>query len=432
MQPSRFNILSRLPGRKDWVVVNLLSGEADLLEGDEVQFLQPGARDIPRAFVEKGYWCDPEAEELAYRLRYIDFLEKREQEEVQVLFVPTYQCNFDCSYCYQSDYGQEAAALHPGITDAFFGFLREVVAPKKHYVTLFGGEPFLDGAGYHRALSVFIARCGKEGTDLAVVTNGYHLDRYLDVLGQAKVREIQLTLDGPPDVHDARRPLRGNRPSFDKISRNLDRCLDRGYPVNLRVVADRGNMQHLPALARLSAQRGWTGHPLFKTQLGRNYELHSCQASPDRLYSRLEFYTDYHDLAKEHPELLDFHKPALSVSRYLSENGQLPPPLFDACPACKSEWALDLHGRVYACTATVGKEGEALGRFYPRLELNGQAVRAWQQRDVTQIPECSHCALQLACGGGCASLAKNRHGSLLAPDCRPADGLIGLGASLYF
>jgi uncharacterized protein len=39
--------------------------------------------------------------------------------------------------------------------------------------------------------------------------------------------------------------------------------------------------------------------------------------------------------------------------------------------------------------------------------------------------------VQLACGGGCAALAKNQTGRLHAPDCRPVKELLGLGMALY-
>ena len=82
--------------------------------------------------------------------------------------------------------------------------------------------------------------------------------------------------------------------------------------------------------------------------------------------------------------------------------------LFDACPACKSEWAFDYTGRIYSCTATVGKEDEALGTFYPEVKKNEQLIHQWAFRDVTSIEECKNCAIQLTCGGGCGSVAKNK------------------------
>jgi len=50
---------------------------------------------------------------------------------------------------------------------------------------------------------------------------------------------------------------------------------------------------------------------------------------------------------------------------------------------------------------------------------------------VIAIETCRSCPVQLACGGGCAAIAKNRTGKLHAPDCRPVKGLLELGLGLY-
>ena len=106
--------------------------------------------------------------------------------------------------------------------------------------------------------------------------------------------------------------------------------------------------------------------------------------------------------------------------------------MFDSCPGCKTEWAFDYAGRIYSCTATVGKVGDELGTFYPQVSRRDDLIEEWQQRDVTSIPECRTCNLQLACGGGCAAVARNREGRLNAPDCRPVKELLEMGLSLYF
>jgi uncharacterized protein len=432
MRPSRFNIISRIKDSSSYFIVNILSGQADILSVGEMLFLSGGSSDIPEEFTQKGYWVNPGEEDLEYRLRYIDYLEQREQEEVQVFFAPTYQCNFGCSYCYQSGYEASPEQLKAGVVDAFFHLLEKQLKHRRKYVTLFGGEPLLPGKSYQASLQYFFDGCKAHGIDLSVVTNGYHLTEYLPMLQGISIREIQLTLDGPETVHNRRRPLHGGQPTFTRIAEGLDRCLEKGIPVNLRMVLDRDNIHSLPGLARIAIDRGWTSNPLFKTQLGRNYELHYCQSSRQKLYSRLELYQDIYGILARHPEILEFHRPAFSVARFLKDNGELPAPLFDACPACKSEWALDYTGRVYSCTATVGKPGEALGTFFPEIKLDHQAIYAWQQRDVTAIEKCKDCNIQLACGGGCGSVAKNQHGYLHAPDCRPVKELLELGMGFYF
>ncbi len=79
-----------------------------------------------------------------------------------------------------------------------------------------------------------------------------------------------------------------------------------------------------------------------------------------------------------------------------------------------------------------GKSGESLGTFYPQVTHDQEQIDRWQDRDVAGIQACSTCALQLACGGGCAAVAKNRTGQIATPDCRPVKELLELGMNYYF
>jgi uncharacterized protein len=436
---SRHNIFSRIRDSENWFLVNLLSRNADILSPEKAEEIRAGRyTDLPE-YLAKGYLVDPREEERRYRRSYLDFLDARERSEVQVFFVPGYACNFACPYCYQSGYGRESRGADREVIDAFYRTLDRRYGAREGrragrplYVTLFGGEPLLPGRAAEERIAALVGGAAERDLSLAVVTNGYTLADYLPVLRRGRIREVQVTLDGTEAVHDARRPLAGGGRTFTRIVEGIDRALEAGLPVNLRVVLDRENLADLPALARYAVDRGWTAHPRFKSQLGRNYELHTCQTGREKLYERVELYESHYRLAREHPEILQFHRPAYSVSGFLFERGELPDPLFDSCPGCKTEWAFDSTGHIYPCTATVGKEGEEVGTFHPQFRLDPQKIGAWEARDVTAIPECAGCALQLACGGGCAAVAKNRTGRLHAPDCRPVRELLEMGLRLYF
>jgi len=433
LKPSKHNIIAPVNEGKEHIIVNVLSGNADIVSEEELWLLNHSVNDnYPPDFIEKGYVADPVKENLDYRLKYIEFLEEREKEEMQLFFVPTYACNFTCSYCYQSGYPDKNLSFSREITDAFFDFVGKQFAHRKKYITLFGGEPLLNSKSYKESLSYFIEKAVAGKLDIAVVTNGYFLDQYLDIFEPAFTREIQFTLDGTRDMHNRRRKLKNNSPTYDKIVENIDACLHKQIPVNLRMVVDKENINDLPALADFAIEKGWADNPLFKTQIGRNYELHYCQDGKSKLFNRLSLYQELLGLIKKHPQIIRFHKPAFSVMKFLQENGELPKPLFDACPACKSEWAMDYTGSIYSCTATVGKPGEKLGTFYPNVELFDEKIKLWQQRDVMHIEKCHDCNLQLICGGGCGSIAFNQNQDILSPDCRPIDELIGLGADAYF
>jgi uncharacterized protein len=275
-------------------------------------------------------------------------------------------------------------------------------------------------------------KANKSNLEVCIVTNGYSLVEYIDILKTAQIREIQVTLDGKGSVHDARRFLKGGGATFDKIVNGIDACLQNGLPVNLRMVIDKENIAGLPEMAQFAIDKGWTRNELFRTQLGRNYELHHCQTTSEKLFSRISLYETIYQQVEQHPYILEFYKPAYSISKFLAENGSLPDPLFDACPACKTEWAFDYTGQVYSCTATVGKEGESLGTFYHEVTRKEELITVWENRDVTNIAGCDNCNMQLVCGGGCGSVAKNRTGSVCSTDCRPVKELLELGFSAYF
>ena len=432
MELSRFNILTKIHGEDGYLLVNLLHGQADRLDAAEGERLARGEYENAADLAEKGYLIDPEEEKRRYRAAYLDFVESRATDEVQLFYVPTYACNFSCSYCFQDEYAPPPAQRgQDDVIDAFFSYVDDTFAARRKYVTLFGGEPLLPSPGARHIVERLVAETVKRGLDLAIVTNGYHVADYVEMLAKGRIREVQITLDGSEKVHDERRYLKGGAATFNQIVAGVDACLAAGLPVNMRTVLDKDNVESFAALAHFAIDRGWTEHPLFKTQIGRNYELHHCQTERGRLYSRLSLYQDLHRLITADREILRFHKPAFSVARFLFDNGSLPDPLFDSCPACKTEWAFDYTGRIYPCTANVGKEGEAVGTFHPKRTLDQTLVEPWEERDVLAIDQCRSCSSQLACGGGCGAVSKNRDGSIHAPDCRPIGDLLSLGASLY-
>ena len=81
-------------------------------------------------------------------------------------------------------------------------------------------------------------------------------------------------------------------------------------PINLRIVVDKENIDNLVEFSQFAIDKGWTNRPYFKTQIGRNYELHFCNSTPDKLFDRATLYKKYMNWLKEHPHIAEFYKPA--------------------------------------------------------------------------------------------------------------------------
>jgi len=436
---SKHNIFSKIKDSENFFIVNLLSGNADIInstDAEKINKIRNNQSVIDENFLkeltEKGYWVDEKEEKKLYQSKYLDFIDSRDDDEIQLFFVPNYSCNFACSYCYQDEYAPTKGNLTNEIIDSFFKYIQTEFTGRKKYITVFGGEPLLNSPKQKELISYFIDQANTAKLDISFVTNGYTLSDYIDIIKQGRVREVQITLDGTATIHDSRRFLKGGTGTFDKIVEGIDACIANKLTVNLRMVVDRENIDNLPEFARFAIDKGWTKSPYFKTQIGRNYELHHCQSAPNKLFNRISLYEELYKIINQHPHIIEFYKPAYSISKFLFENGSLPDPLFDSCPACKSEWAFDYTGQIYSCTATVGKSDESLGIFYPEVSRKEDMISAWENRDVTSIPECNTCNMQLACGGGCGSIAKNRTGNICSSDCRPIKQLLELGFASYF
>jgi uncharacterized protein len=363
---------------------------------------------------------------------------EHERTPVQLVLVPTFGCNLRCTYCYQEVFDPAGKGLvSPEVVEAFFRFVddRHAADRPRPYLTLFGGEPLVDAPAYHERLGQLLAGASERGLGVATVTNGHDVEAFVPALAAARVREVQVTLDGPRAVHDARRPHGSGRGTFDRIVAGVDALVAAGVPVNLRVVADRDNLPHLPELARLAEARGWLDLPeaRFKTQVGRNYELFGCASRQAKgaLFDRVELWAEYARLCQAAPVLRRFHRPRFHGLRHLAETGELPPPNLDACPAAKKEWAFSPDGGLYGCTATVGNPRYRLGAFHPELVLDEAAIAPWRTRSTATIPACAGCDVAAVCGGGCGALADAQGLGIHGPDCRPVKALYGIGARFY-
>lgn len=432
MEWSKHNIIGKLEDTDEWFIVNPLSRQADILDAATAASINMGKYENKEELIAKGYLVDQTEELKRFRNGYLDFIDNRDDDEIQIFFVPSYVCNFNCTYCYQEEYVKEPGVISDEIINHFFDYIKQEFAGRKKYVTVFGGEPLMPGIKSKQTIQKIIKRANKDSLELAFVTNGFALEEYIPILNEGKIREVQVTLDGTADVHDLRRPLHSGKGTFSQIATGIDLALEKSLPINLRTVMDRENIDNFVELAEFAVSKGWTKNPLFKTQIGRNYELHSCQSDNTKLFTRVDLYQALYHLIKKHPAVLEYHKPAFSISKFLFERGEMPDPLYDSCPGCKTEWAFDASGKIFSCTATVGKVGEELGTFYPTVSKKQDLIDEWQSRDVTSIEKCKDCSVQLACGGGCASVAKNQAGTICSPDCRPVKELLGLGLSLYF
>lgn len=445
MKVSKYTILTPIHDSPKFLLVNYLTGSVDLLNNQEAEelkniFSKQEWQDyhLTPYLLERGYvFTNEREEENLKQTKYLEFLEENEKTPTQIIFSTSYKCNFSCSYCFQQDYNQTTKEISKDVTDKFFSYINKKFRNEftQPYITLFGGEPLLNLENYKNSLSYFLKVAKQYDYQIAVVTNGYELLSYIPFFQElgTKIKEIQVTIDGPEEIHNARRPTKAKNETFKRIMDGVEYALQSDYRINLRTVVDKTNIRELPKLAEYCNKRGFLDYPstLFETTLGRNYELHSSGGEV-QLLNRYDMWLEFYKLAKEYPILKKYHRPSFHGMRFVSENSSLPLPVFDGCPAGKKEWAFDSNGDIFGCTASVGVGRYKMGNYLNETDITDEEqLNQWQERDVLTIEECKNCPVNLSCGGGCGVIAANQTGKIHSTDCRPVKELIGLGAAYY-
>lgn len=446
MIPAKNNIIVKIQNTKkpEYAILNPISGSFDIMGEDEYQLLQKltegeaPASDLSSYLLERGYAYDNlEDQDMAISKAYTDFNNEIANSQVQLMLVPTYGCNLTCTYCFQHGIDGRPTLISKEIVDSFFNYTRTNFSQslQKPFITLFGGEPLVNSPAQKSIIKYIVDKCAVENYELSAVTNGYDFTEYVDILKKVKVKEIQFTLDGSKNIHDNRRATANKKGTFDRIIAGIETAVENKMPVNLRSVVDIENIEDMVNLAEFLDKKGWLDLPseLFKTQLGRNYELFECYAKPQHLMTELELWGKFASLSKAYPVLSKFHRPDFKGIRHIVDTAEMYMASFDTCPACKTEWVFDLYGDIYGCTASCGRGEYLLGTFWPKTNLNTDKINTWKSRNVTSIPKCRDCKYDVICGGGCGVVAANKNeGNILSPDCRPIQGLMEIGVNHYF
>ncbi|OHD13133.1 MAG: hypothetical protein A2086_13595 [Spirochaetes bacterium GWD1_27_9] len=436
---SKYNLITKID-ENNYAIYNPLSGAFDIADTETKElFLQAKPRNIEEklSWIERGYFFNTKQDEENYiKKRYDEFIEETKKNPAQFLFVPTYGCNFNCDYCYQKGLTKDASFPDEKIIDSFVDFVanyKKNNSNKDVFVTLFGGEPLLSGEKAKKSINYFVESLAKNKIDLAVVTNGYTLSEYIDILKKVKLREIHISFDGDEEIHNKRRYSKEGEGSFAKILEGVKKAVEYKIPVNIRLIIDKKTIDTLPSLAEKFEKLGFLDLPknLFKTSLGRNYELINKYMKEEDLFKLDEMYAYYANLMKKYPLLQKLHTPSFFGISYLIEKGEMYYPNFDSCPATKSELVFDYTGKIYGCTASCGRTDYEVGTFYPELKFDHEKTKDWEKRSILSIPECVDCSVGVVCGGGCGVIALEKNGKVLSPNCKPIKEIMDIGINFY-
>gem|GEM_PF-2085803 len=144
---------------------------------------------------------------------------------LRLTVVPTLNCNFSCSYCYQQHSGQRR--MNDSVYGAIFRCIRRKIVQgvRDVRIMLFGGEPLMLARHWMPWLGQWRRHCLEAGVQFSAkaTTNGYLL-RDPAVTNQVLTSgctNFQITLDGTQVLHNLTRPSRRGRATYMAVVAGL-------------------------------------------------------------------------------------------------------------------------------------------------------------------------------------------------------------------
>ena len=337
---------------------------------------------------ENGFLINQEIDEL-FLLKQSYISAKTSVKNLELTIAPTLGCNFACPYCYQE--GNEENMSTEVQNNLYKFTLNQIQHEGTLHVTWFGGEPLIRWDQIKKMSSEFQNLCveKKASYSASLITNGYLLNKiYVNQLKELKIEDIQVTIDGPPEVHNQRRTLRNGSPTFKKILQNIKDI----YPfvkLSLRMNVDSSNIKNIDAVLNILEKEGlkdkigfYLGQVLPYTEVCSNIS-DSCLA--DKKYAAIGFKTLVKMAAKDFKATFAYPK-ALS----------------NFCMADRrNAFVISPTGNISKCWNSIGNKDDSIGNLLAIDKTFNN--RSWDIPDPFD-DECKDCLLLPICMGGCPFL----------------------------
>ncbi len=395
LKESQYNFIYDDLGKDQIVMYNSFTGALAVAKEQQykqfIDYLETGKEIEDKEFLENALKCGylvPKDIDERFLIKTRMMAGRYSSRTLSLTIAPTMACNFRCVYCFeQGYYGNKL--MDENTQENLMKFIKKHINGVKYlHVTWFGGEPLLGMSIIETLSQKMISLCEEINVKYYanIVTNGYLLTpNVAEKLREYKVTSAQITIDGPKEIHDSRRPLINGRGTYDIIMKNLMEIRDI-LPISLRINVDYDNisaadkvMEFLKRNKMLDTIRPYLG---LVIPYNDNYQEEKCFS--DEMYSKynLKFLMDHNiPLQKTYPR-----------------------PRKNYCGAdfCNG-WVIDDKGNMYKCWNDIGIPEKVVGNinlgdyYLQRTDL----LEEYASFDPITYEECKDCKMLPVCLGGC-------------------------------
>jgi len=347
-------------------------------------------------------------------------------------------CNLACTYCYCGtcrDVVPNQGLMRETVARQAVNWLFAVSGKSESVsITFFGGEPLLNKLVFRFAVE-YSQKLGKlhgKKVFYSMTTNGTLLDD--EVIGIIKRYNfgLMVSLDGPPEIHNAQCPTRGGEGSFDAATSGIRLLMARRRSVTVRCT-----MAH-PVPRMLDLIRYFEEFGFTRIVLGR--VVNPVHPSPvdftDADFASCELQTAEELVPWMLEKLALGEKPkyypyAHFVEEQENETCTTKVGPFK-CGACRGTTTVGADGMLYPCHRFVGMEAWRIGTIEDGPDY-GRCKKFWRDYRACVAVKCELCWLWAQCKGPCPWEIAQADGSfrLGKRHCEQVEKYVMQGAWFY-
>lgn len=328
-------------------------------------------------------------------IKYKHFNIKFSRENTSLTIAPTMMCNFQCSYCFETS---KDGIMGKNVIQGILNMLPYLVKTTKSIrLVWFGGEPLIAMDVIYKISKKTIQICEKNDVRFSafMVTNGYLINnKIIEKLKECRITRIQITFDGPPDIHNKRRMLKGNKEgTFNIILNNTKRLVSNDITPNIRINIDKTNRNKIGELLDILCDNELNSFPI---DFGQILSLTKACASISETCLNTKEYA---------AEKLKYQE--ILYSKNFNIGAFYPKARASYCTAnLINSIIIDTKGYMYKCWNDIGNSAKAVGNVVRSEDTIPDVKMYYRNIDyITKSPfnykKCIECFLLPICMGGC-------------------------------
>jgi len=403
---SRYNVTVECQGKQ--FLYNCLTNQ--LMEsGEKIDFILGTAREFQKVYEMKsnkdsielleegGFLLSLDSDELSF-IEVKSNMDKYSSNKFRLTIAPTIECNFNCIYCYENKVG---GIITKEVAENIRKEIEKRAKERKDIsITWYGGEPLLCMDFIEEFSEELISICEENQVQYSasMVTNGYLIsEEMIQRIKKSQIRSLQITLDGPEDIHDKRRKLKNsNEGTFDKILKAIQLLHDAKINVKIRINVDSANNSYIEELLDILKKDNLQD---FIVELGY---VKSCTEFCQNIKNECLSVEEYAKIS------ITFWKMLLDKEFYRSLENAFPFAQFNYCGAVSlCNYVVDPNGELFKCWHEIGLSEYSVGNISDINHCttkNSNNYLRYLKWSPLKFDKCRECKVLPICVGGCPNV----------------------------